>query len=110
MNDPKTAWDILKRIRDYDRQQDIERRLHQAGGWRAFFDTSSHQWTALSMDNKIIFLREIMEATHAPLPEIIHAYQMDYRPDRPDIAARPFQAVMLLLDHSIKSGRVVVPD
>lgn len=104
----KNAWDLLKRIGDYDRRSFIENRLHQQGGWRTFFDEMSHQWDTTALDAKIDFLIEIIEATGSSLFEIVSLYRKDYGGDRPDISARAEGALITLLDHMIKkeAGKV----
>jgi hypothetical protein len=105
-----TGWDLLKTIKDYKRQELITNRLHQWGGWRALFDPMSHQWEILPADAKINLLRDILDATGASLSEIIRAYHEDYSSDRPDIPPRTIDAVAQILEYSIKSARVHVPD
>lgn len=108
MGTEKNAWDLLKRIGDYDRRSSIETRLHQQGGWRTFFDEMSHQWDMTTMGAKIDFLIEIIEATGSSFLEIVDLYRKDYGADRPDISARTGEALMTLLDHMLKkeAGKV----
>lgn len=96
------AWDLLKKIEDYDRRSSIERRLQQQGGWRSFFDMMSHEWDGTSLDQKVNFLMEIIETTGSGLLEIVDLYKKDYGPDRPDIANRAGDAFIVLLDHMFR--------
>ena len=97
----KNAWDLLKQI-DWRVGNDLERRLQTFGGWRAFFDMGSHEWTMSTMDEKIHLLHDIMKATSASLGDIVHLYKKDYGADRPDISNGAQWGCLALLDHMIK--------
>jgi hypothetical protein len=105
-----TGWDLLKTIKDYPLQERLTNRLHQWGGWRALFDPMSDQWDNLPADAKINLLRDILSATGASLFQVVLAYQEDYGKDRPDIVMRAMEGVAKILEYSIKSARVHVPD
>jgi hypothetical protein len=96
------AWALLGNIKDYEKKQSIENRLHQQGGWRAFFDPMSHQWSMTTVEQKIAFLYEIVEGTGTNLSEIIDLYKKDYGADRPDIATRIESALEILLDCALR--------
>lgn len=102
----KNAWELLDNIKDYEKRQSIETRLHQQGGWRAFFDPMSHQWSMTTADKKIDFLYEIVDETGANLSEIIGLYKKDYGGDRPDIPMRVESALEALLDCALR-GKVL---
>lgn len=92
----------MNNIKDYEKKQSIENRLHQQGGWRTFFDTMSHQWSMTTVEQKIDFLYEIVEGTGTNLSEIIDLYKKDYGVDRPDIATRIESALEILLDCALR--------
>lgn len=98
----KNAWGLLKNIKDYGKRDYIENRLHQQGGWRAFFDTISHQWTLTAVNEKVDFLHEIMQAANTTLEEIVDLYKKDYGSDRPDIVLRVESALEILRDHAAR--------
>ncbi len=100
------AWALLKTISDYEVQKSITSRLHGQGGWRAFFDPIAHEWKQTSMDEKLDFLGEIMQATGADLETIIYLYKKDYGVDRPDIVAVADSGIARLLQHAI-TGRML---
>ena len=97
----KNAWDLVKAIPDWDKRQSIENRLHAHGGWRTFFDPHSHQWTETTIDQKLDFLNEIMEATGSTMEDIVLLYKMDYGGDRPDIAHSTALSLPLLLERAL---------
>lgn len=102
-----TAWQILKQIADPVRQQDLERQIHHAGGWRTFFDMSSHQWSLTTMDQKLGLLGQVMDATGVGFAGIALGYAADYGQDRRDIVARAHTAYLALLDHALRKQRVL---
>lgn len=110
MANPKTAWELLNRIPDYGVREKLERDLQQMGGWRALFDTISHEWTLSTPDQKMRMIGRIMQATGVTLGDILIGFQNDYGKDRPDILLRLPFALAELLEHAIGSNRVIVPD
>jgi hypothetical protein len=94
--------EIIERIPTYGRQLELLHDIQLVGGWRGLFDPYSSEWRASKVEEKVIMLERITQETGLSLIWIVHAFQADYREERPDIANSATDAVSILFQTALK--------